>query len=398
MTVGAVRASADLATGKLRYFGESITNGQPYALSGSFLSEAKFSDIIYLAVPTSIADPVVTFSLAVSGSIAIAGGDVYNPTQTQAQLSVTTADSVVYLGGANFAVQTADIVATSGGSYSAVPTLPINPLSDAYKVLQGDHYLVALKMNASMFGQSDPGWRFDFENTAQLAITLSEGITYLGSASGVLLTAVTVSQLIAFAPLPGRTLGDPPFTVPATASSGLPVTFGSLTPTVCTSGGVNGATVTLVATGTCTIAADRRGHRLRTAPQVTQSFAVNAPPSGAPQFTSANAATFVVKSPNTFAVTATGTPAPTLSRTGALPSGVTFMAATGTLAGTPAGGTVGTYTLTLTAANSVPPNATQTFTLTVVRASRRSRSIRCRTSPSAARASRSLRRPRPDSR
>jgi len=367
VTAGAVRASADLATGKLRYFGESISNGLPNALSGSFLSEARFSDIIYLSVPTSLADPVVTFSLAVSGSIAIAGGDVYYPTQTQAQLSVTTVDSGVYLGGANFAASTVDILATSGGSYSAVPTLPINPLSDPYKVLQGDHYLVALKLDAYMFGQSDPGWRFDFENTAQLAITLSDGITYLGSDSGVLLTAVAMSQSIAFAPLPGRTLGDPPFAVSATATSGLPVDFSSLTPAVCTSGGVNGSTVTLVATGTCTIAADQAGNiDYAPAPQVTQSFAVTAP-SGAPQFTSANVATFVVKSPNTFAVTASGTPVPTLTRTGALPSGVTFTAATGTLAGAPAGGTVGTYTITFTAANGVPPNATQTFTLTVVK-------------------------------
>ena len=48
VTAGAVRASADLATGKLRYLGESISHSLPNALSGSFLSEAKFSDIIYL--------------------------------------------------------------------------------------------------------------------------------------------------------------------------------------------------------------------------------------------------------------------------------------------------------------------------------------------------------------
>ena len=368
VTVGNVRASADLATGKLRYFSESISNSLPNALSGSFLSEAKFSDIVYLSVPVSLVDPVITFSLSVHGSIAIAGGDLYNPSQTQAQLSVTTVDSGVYLGGANFAQSTVDILATSGGSYSAVPTVAISPLSDVYKVQVGDHYLVALKFDAQLFGMSDPGWRFDFENTAQLAITISDGITYLGSDSGVLLTAVATSQTISFAPLPGRTLGDPPFTVAATASSGLPVTFSSLTPAVCTTGGGNGATVTLTAAGTCTLAADQAGDiDYAPAPRVTQSFAVTAP-SGAPQFTSANAATFVVKSPNTFTVTATGTPAPTLTRSGALPSGVTFTAATGALAGTPASGTVGTYVVTFTAANGVPPNASQTFTLTVVKA------------------------------
>ena len=38
---------------------------------------------------------------------------------------------------------------------------------------------------------------------------------------------------------------------------------------------------------------------------------------------------------------------------------------TATLAGTPAAGTGGTYALTITAANGVAPDATQSFTLTV---------------------------------
>ena len=61
---------------------------------------------------------------------------------------------------------------------------------------------------------------------------------------------------------------------------------------------------------------------------------------------------------------ATGFPAPTFTETGALPSGVTLSSA-GVLSGTPALGTVGTYPITITAANGVGSNATQNFTLTV---------------------------------
>ena len=64
-------------------------------------------------------------------------------------------------------------------------------------------------------------------------------------------------------------------------------------------------------------------------------------------------------------MTATGTPTPTLSESGALPGGVTFNAATGVLSGTPAAGTAGTYTLTFRADNGVGPNVTQSFTLVV---------------------------------
>jgi len=82
------------------------------------------------------------------------------------------------------------------------------------------------------------------------------------------------TQTITFGPLPGRPLASGSFTVSATASSGLAVTFSSLTEPVCT---VSGTTVTLVATGNCTIAADQAGDtNYSAAPQVTQGFAVRA--------------------------------------------------------------------------------------------------------------------------
>ena len=60
-----------------------------------------------------------------------------------------------------------------------------------------------------------------------------------------------LAQTITFAALPDKTLGAPPFAISATATSGLPVTFGSSTPGVCT---VTSNTVTLAAAGTCTSA------------------------------------------------------------------------------------------------------------------------------------------------
>ena len=70
----------------------------------------------------------------------------------------------------------------------------------------------------------------------------------------------------------------------------------------------------------------------------------------------------------TFPVTATGYPIVTLSETGALPAGVTFVDngnATATLSGTPATGTAGSYPLTIGASNGIGTAASQSFTLTV---------------------------------
>ncbi|OLC91221.1 MAG: hypothetical protein AUH86_21110 [Acidobacteria bacterium 13_1_40CM_4_58_4] len=85
----------------------------------------------------------------------------------------------------------------------------------------------------------------------------------------------------------------------------------------------------------------------------------------APAITSANSTTFTVSTLGTFTVTATGFPAPSLSETGTLPTGVTFNPVTGVLSGTPAPGTAGTYPIMFTASNGVGTAATQNFTLTV---------------------------------
>ncbi len=86
-------------------------------------------------------------------------------------------------------------------------------------------------------------------------------------------TAALPAQTLSFAPLPERALDGGSFTLAATASSGLSVSFSSLTLAVCT---VAGNSVTLVAVGTCTLAADQSGvPGYQSAPQVTQSFTVS---------------------------------------------------------------------------------------------------------------------------
>jgi hypothetical protein len=91
----------------------------------------------------------------------------------------------------------------------------------------------------------------------------------------------------------------------------------------------------------------------------------------APAITSAASASTVADQDKTFTITTTGYPAPAITATGALPSGVTFRDGgngTATISGTPALGTAGDYPITLTASNGVLPAAIQSFTLTVYQA------------------------------
>jgi S-layer homology domain len=80
------------------------------------------------------------------------------------------------------------------------------------------------------------------------------------------------AQSITFLPLINQPLSASPITVSAIASSGLPVTFSSNTAGVCT---VSGTTVTLLASGLCSITAYQGGGGLYLpAPPVTQVFTV----------------------------------------------------------------------------------------------------------------------------
>ena len=85
----------------------------------------------------------------------------------------------------------------------------------------------------------------------------------------------------------------------------------------------------------------------------------------APVFTSPPGATFYSGFARGFTVTTAGSPYPTITLTGTLPTGVSFTPGNGFLSGTPAPGTEGTYPLTLTSHNGIGGTFTQSFTFEV---------------------------------
>ena len=114
------------------------------------------------------------------------------------------------------------------------------------------------------------------------------------------------------------------------------------------------------ATGSITNSVTASGAGADSAASNSETIAIDVPPG----ITSANSTTFNVGIAGSFSVTSVGTPTPTYSETGPLPSGVTLSSA-GVLSGTPAAETGGSYSITITAQNGVSPSATQGFTLTV---------------------------------
>ena len=127
----------------------------------------------------------------------------------------------------------------------------------------------------------DPGSSFTNVPGGTASWTFTDVTGNYNDTSGSVAIVITgVAQAITFPPLPDVTVGAPGFELAATTTSGLPITYTSLTPAVCT---VSGTTVTIVSTGTCTIRASQVGDaNYAAAEPVTQSFAVLAAAESAP--------------------------------------------------------------------------------------------------------------------
>jgi hypothetical protein len=101
-------------------------------------------------------------------------------------------------------------------------------------------------------------------------------------------------------------------------------------------------------------------------PNAIQTFVLTV--TQAPTFTSPASAGFSVNIPGSFIVEVRGNPVASITKTGLLPTGVSFTDNgdnTARIAGTPPAGSAGSYPITITAGNGIAPNATQSFALTV---------------------------------
>ena len=183
--------------------------------------------------------------------------------------------------------------------------------------------------------------------------TASTGFTYTAP-TGVAPTIISANNVTFAEGVAGS------FTVTAT---GTPApTFGETDPlptgVTLSSAGVLSGTPTQ--TGTFPITIDATNG---IAPDASQLFTLTVSSNGvAPIITSANSATFTQGTAGSFQVTATGTPSPTFTETGALPAGVTLSSAGVLLSNTTQ---TGTFPITIDATNGITPDDTQSFILTV---------------------------------
>ncbi|MDN4613099.1 putative Ig domain-containing protein [Leifsonia sp. F6_8S_P_1B] len=272
----------------------------------------------------------------------------------------------------------------AGSAVPAQVALPGSPTSTVSVRLQDSSGTAVPGGSLAAFRDLSVAWTATGGTVSPTSASLASGsgaTTFTASTVGPATVTAALDQARVATPV---TVAAPPAitsasTVPGAlgvASSFTVTTTGYPVPTLAASGSLPaGVTFTDNGNGTATIAGTPTGQARDYPITVTAANGVGSPATqaltyamtAAPAFTSANSATFTTGVAGSFTVTTSGRPTPTISRTGALPNGLTFTDngdGTATIAGTPANGTGGQGGLVFTAANG-QGSATQSFTLTV---------------------------------
>ncbi|HXX59862.1 MAG TPA: fibronectin type III domain-containing protein, partial [Candidatus Sulfotelmatobacter sp.] len=121
------------------------------------------------------------------------------------------------------------------------------------------------------------GFTITFVAAGSCTVTAAQpgNATYAAAASVPRTFAISkVNQTVTFTNPGTQTLANTPLAVSATATSGLTVVFTTSTPTVCTAGGSNGSSITLLVTGSCSVTASQAGNAAYNAASQARTFSV----------------------------------------------------------------------------------------------------------------------------
>src|SRR6266436_6495687 len=241
-------------------------------------------------------NPTLTYALT-----GFVNSDTQGSATTGQPTLSTTAVTTSVVGGYPITIVAGTLSATDytfsfvNGTLTVSKATPVitwsNPADIVYGTLLGSTQLNATASNpndsSSVAGSFNynpaSGTLLNAGNNQSLSTTFTQTDTtnYNGTSGGASINVLKANQTISFGSLPNKTYGDPDFTVSATASSGLGVSFGASGQ--CT---IGGNLVHLTAPGSCTITASQAGNsNYNAAPNAPQSFTIAAQ--------SSNSATFV---------------------------------------------------------------------------------------------------------
>jgi len=245
LTVNKAQPIVSLVGGTFTYDGAA----HPATVSVKGVLNEDLAPVTLAYVPGGASAPVDAGTYAVTASYA--GDGNYNPVSGTATITITAAPQTISFGALadktyGDAPFTISATATSG--------LPVAFSASGACTLSGNEVTITAAGSCTITA-SQPG---NTNYAAAVPVSQSFNIT-------------KASQMIAFAALPNRVYGDAPFTLTATATSALQVTFAA-------SGNCSAAgdQVTITGAGSCTVTATQTGNgNYEAATPVSQTFAIS---------------------------------------------------------------------------------------------------------------------------
>jgi hypothetical protein len=238
-------------------------------------------------------DPVIAYSVTsgalvgsdqLTGALTYAGAGQNTATGSYAITSgtLTSANNPSYmitLASINFAITKSSQSAVSLSSLSAA----YNPSNKSVSLTGSGGsgsgtYEYALHASNTTTGCAVNGSTLTYTTagTCVIAVKRTTDTNYLARTDAVSFSIGLASQTITFGSLSAKSYSTDTFTVSATSSASLTVVFTSGSPSICTTSGTSGSTITLLGVGTCVLNANQSGDaNIAAASQVTQNFTVD---------------------------------------------------------------------------------------------------------------------------
>ncbi len=275
-------AIAPSAAGNYTVIGTITDSNYQGSASGSLVI-AKASQAVTFA-----ALPAMTYGTAPFNPNATASSGLVTSYTSSNPAVATISGTIVTIVGVGTTTITASQV--GDGNYSAA-----SPVPQTLTVSKGTATVTITGLNTTYNGTPRPATATTIPNGLPVTLTYDGSATvptaigtysvtatvtspnYQGSATATLTIAKGI-QTITFGTLPAKTIGNAPFTLTATSTSGLAVSYTSSNPAVAT---VSGTTVTIVGAGTTTIIASQGGDaNYDAANPVSQALTVNSGTAG----------------------------------------------------------------------------------------------------------------------
>jgi hypothetical protein len=256
MTVSADRATITVTptAGQSKVYGENNPNITYSVTSGALVG----SDVLSGAL---------TYTGSNAGSYPISIGTLTNSkyiiTLTPVNFSITKAtQAAVTLSSLSSAFSSSNKTVSLTGSGGTG--------TGSYQyALDNSNITVGCSVTGSTLSYTTAG-------TCVVAVKRTSDTNYLERTDAVSFSIGLASQTITFGSLSAKNYSSDTFTVSASSSASLTVVFTSGSPTICTTSGVSGSTITILNIGTCVINANQIGDsNVAPASQVSQNFTVN---------------------------------------------------------------------------------------------------------------------------